>query len=205
VSTLNPKSFIRRLLPTAHRLLLIKKVIPLISKLKGKILVIGAGYWPTIDQFSKDTSVTFSDINTSYPQVSIYADAHDLPFKDKTFSGLLALEVFEHLCNPNIASEEIYRVLTNDGIAIISIPFMFRIHGNPHDFQRFTEDGIQFLFKKFRNVKVIEYGARIHVISDLITTAVSYLVFLRIINHFLSLISISSKDSPSGYFVILTK
>ena len=152
MSTLNPKSFLRRLLPTAHRILLIKKIIPLINKLTGKILVVGAGYWPTIDQFSKDTSVTFSDINTSYPQVSIYADAHDLPFKDKSFNSLISLEVFEHLYNPNLASEEIYRVLTNNGKAIISIPFMFRIHGNPNDFQRLTKDGIQILFKKFINL-----------------------------------------------------
>jgi len=205
VSTLNPKSFIRKLLPTSHRILLIKKVIPLLNKLSKKILVVGAGYWPTIEDFGKNKTVIFSDINCSYPQVSIYADAHSLPFEDNTFNGLISLEVFEHLHDPNLASKEIYRVLNKNGIAIISIPFMFRIHGNPYDYQRFTKDGIKILFKQFKKVKVMEYGSRVHVISDLITTSNKFWVILRIFNHVISLFDNASKDCPSGYIIILTK
>ena len=35
----------------------VKKVIPLLSKLSGKILVIGAGYWPSKNQFGENKSV----------------------------------------------------------------------------------------------------------------------------------------------------
>lgn len=205
MATINPKSFIRRLFPTSHRLLLIRKIIPLIKNLNGKILVLGAGYWPTKDQFNKNSSVIFSDIDINYPQVSIFANAHNLPFKDETFSGILALEVFEHLENPNVASDEILRVLKKDGQALISIPFMFRIHGNPSDFQRFTKSGLELLFKKFSDVKIIGYGSRIHVISDLITTANPFLFFLRILNYLLLIFECPAKDAPSGYIVLINK
>ena len=82
---------------------------------------------------------------------------------------------------------------------------MFRIHGNPSDFQRFTKSGLEILFKKFSDVKIIGYGSRIHVISDLITTANPFLFFLRILNYLLMIFECPAKDAPSGYIVLINK
>ena len=49
-------------------------------------------------------------------------DAQNLPFKDKIFTYVICSEVLEDLLDPSIALSEIARILTKEGIAVISIP-----------------------------------------------------------------------------------
>lgn len=59
-----------------------------------------------------------------------YADAHRLPFPDKSFDTVICTEVLEHVVDPKKVLEEIKRVLTSDGIAIIEMDtgnFLFRL------------------------------------------------------------------------------
>ena len=49
------------------------------------------------------------------------------------------MEIFEHVDKPVKALKECYRILKNTGIIIISCPFMFPIHADPYDFQRWTD------------------------------------------------------------------
>jgi len=51
-----------------------------------------------------------------------------------------ATELFEHVENPEKGLKECYRVLKKDGAMILSVPFLYPIHADPHDFQRWTED-----------------------------------------------------------------
>lgn len=55
-----------------------------------------------------------------------YACVHDaavaLPFPDKSFSAVFALEVIEHIFDTDFFLSEIYRVLKSGGILIISTP-----------------------------------------------------------------------------------
>ena len=54
----------------------------------------------------------------------------DIPFKDRTFDVVTALEVIEHIDDPIKALQEMHRVLKDDGICIISTPdnhLFFRI------------------------------------------------------------------------------
>lgn len=53
---------------------------------------------------------------------SVIADAADLPFADNSFSGVLAVEVLEHLFEPQKAAEEFRRVLKPGGILFVSLP-----------------------------------------------------------------------------------
>lgn len=52
----------------------------------------------------------------------LIADAHKLPFRDKTFRIIQLFEVFEHLHNPLFALQEIHRVLKDDGKMLVTIP-----------------------------------------------------------------------------------
>ena len=52
----------------------------------------------------------------------IIGDAHDLPFKDRTFNFILALDVIEHLKKPEVFLKEIKRVLQKNGYLLISTP-----------------------------------------------------------------------------------
>lgn len=59
-----------------------------------------------------------------------YADAHRLPFPDKSYDVIICTEVLEHVVEPKKVLEEIRRVLASDGIAIIEMDtgnFLFRL------------------------------------------------------------------------------
>jgi 2-polyprenyl-6-hydroxyphenyl methylase/3-demethylubiquinone-9 3-methyltransferase len=52
----------------------------------------------------------------------VIADASDLPFDDGTFSGVLAVELLEHLFEPQRAAAEFHRVLRPGGLLFVSLP-----------------------------------------------------------------------------------
>jgi ubiquinone/menaquinone biosynthesis C-methylase UbiE len=43
-------------------------------------------------------------------------DAHDIPIEDGSFDGVIILAVLEHVADPYRYSEEIYRVLKDQGV-----------------------------------------------------------------------------------------
>lgn len=57
-----------------------------------------------------------------YPHINfVTADAHKIPFKDKTFDILICTETLEHVVDPKGVLLEMKRVLKNNGEAIISM------------------------------------------------------------------------------------
>lgn len=68
---------------------------------------------------------------------------------DNYFDYIVCTEVLEHTLNPFDAMKEIYRILTNNGLLFLSVPFNFRIHGPLPDCWRFTEHGLRALLHKF--------------------------------------------------------
>lgn len=65
------------------------------------------------------------------------------------FDIVVCTEVLEHTLQPFHATEEIERILKPGGIALVSVPYNFRIHGPLPDCWRFTEHGLRALFKDF--------------------------------------------------------
>lgn len=56
----------------------------------------------------------------------LQADARALPFESESFSGIVCLEVLEHLGDFVAGVKNIHRCLRNDGMAILSIPWRGR-------------------------------------------------------------------------------
>lgn len=198
----------RRVLPTAHRLMLDRTVDPMLAEMTGDNLIIGAGYDPYLALMKKARSVLLTDVDGSNTVIDHVVDAHQMNFEDASFDGVVAIEVFEHLRDPALALSEVFRVLRPGGIVLVSMPFLFRVHGDPSDFQRYTEFGMRELFKGFQSVNVTAFGGRSHAISDIVTTACKPMAVFRIINHILAVPLLSkpaSRDCPSGYVVYATK
>lgn len=137
-----------------------------------------------------------------------------MPFADGHFDCVLASEVMEHIADPFRFASEVKRVLKTGGTLVLTVPFLFHEHGDPHDYWRPTRGALHELFGDLDALRVMRLGNGLHVISDLITTAFApypILFPLRVINHILSLFPAAvldgrlSSKAPSGYLVVGTK
>ena len=63
----------------------------------------------------------------------ICCDIHDLDWKAHSFDTVVAVEVLEHLYDPQLALDRVWHVLRPGGICIASTRFLYRYHPDPHE------------------------------------------------------------------------
>jgi len=104
----------------------------------GSVIEIGSGGGYALKQIQKiETDYFPLDIPVkslkqikSISRLRIYpvsGDAYSLPFKNSSVKAVVLSEVLEHLQVPLIVMKEIGRVLANDGILILSVPYKEKI------------------------------------------------------------------------------
>lgn len=108
--------------------------------------------------FGLDFPETATKLYQTRPHV--YGDASQLPFTAKSFDTVLMLDVLEHLSEPELALHEASRVLKEQGRLLITIPFSYPLHDQPHDYQRFTIHGLTYHIHKagFELAEINEVG-----------------------------------------------
>lgn len=118
------------------------------------VLVIGGGaIGEGFETLMNDPCIRLVEIDVSFGQrVSLICDAHDLPFEDGTFDGVVAQAVLEHVVDPMRCVSEIYRVIKPEGLVYAETPFMQQVHMGRFDFTRFTHLGHRRLFRQFSEV-----------------------------------------------------
>jgi SAM-dependent methyltransferase len=177
-------------------------------------LVIGAGEDPYRPLFGTPQRYLTLDL-VNYPgSTDVVGDAHYIPFANCSFDCLFASEVVEHLAHPHSFVSEARRVLVPGGQVVFTVPFMFHTHADPNDYSRLTRQGFHQILREFSSVKVYAQGNRLHVLSDLLTTAFSPtppLFPLRVLNHLFRFLDMSARvmdsksSAPSGFLVIAKK
>lgn len=75
----------------------------------------------------------------------IYYDGYKLPFADESFDSIISSEVFEHVFNIEDIVAELNRVLKPGGMMLLTIPFAYPRHCEPHDYRRWTLEGVKVL------------------------------------------------------------
>lgn len=93
-----------------------------------------------------------SDISWG-PRTMLICDAHDIPFEDDSFDGVIIQAVLEHVVDPHRCVGEVHRVLKQDGLIYSETPFMQQVHGGRYDFTRFTYLGQRRLFREFEELE----------------------------------------------------
>lgn len=92
-----------------------------------------------------------------FSNVDVVADAHLLPYASATVDAVYGEAVLEHLTDPVLAVQEMFRVLKPGGKVIAITPFMQRFHGYPYHFQNFTLLGHALLFER-AGFRILESG-----------------------------------------------
>jgi SAM-dependent methyltransferase/uncharacterized protein YbaR (Trm112 family) len=119
-----------------------------------RVLVIGSRVrgagMEVLDAFP-DIELIESDVELG-PRPAVIFDAHDIPFEDATFDGVIAQAVLEHVADPYRVVAELERVLKPEGVLYAETPFMQQVHEGPYDFTRFTHVGHRRLFRDFDEI-----------------------------------------------------
>lgn len=131
------------------------------DEMRGLVIDLGGkrenkrgSFQPPVDQADAWWYINL-DLDTA---PDVFADVTQVPLISQRVDCILCTEVLEHLANPQACADEIHRLLRDDGIALVSVPFFYPVHADPYDFQRFTEDGLRYLFKDFKSVEVHHMG-----------------------------------------------
>jgi SAM-dependent methyltransferase len=85
-------------------------------------------------------------------------DAEALSFDDDSVGTVVMCELLPHLPRPSHALNEALRVLRDDGLLAVSVPFRYRINGFPSDYWRFTSSGLHTLLDDFADKCVFALG-----------------------------------------------
>jgi SAM-dependent methyltransferase len=126
--------------------LLLQEILAARPDMQGRLLDVGCGKRPyaliydPIVEYSVGTEVAFSPHRTSAADVINYAES--LPFADRSFDTILCTEVLEHTQQPFQVMQEFTRVLKPGGHLLLSVPFIYPVHEEPHDYWRFTNYGL---------------------------------------------------------------
>ena len=117
---------------------------------RPRVLVLGAG--DAAMEVAGAFDIVYSDV-AMRRLTDLIADAHDIPFADRTFDLVLACAVLEHVADPQRCVGEIVRVLRPGGYVFAATPFMQQVHMGAYDFTRFTFVGHRRLFRRFEEIR----------------------------------------------------
>ncbi len=123
------------------------------------------GYFD-IEQFGLD--VIFANLSRA-KRPHVQAEAGHVPFREETFDAVVCSELLEHVPEPPRVLAEVHRVLRPGGTALISAPFMNRVHGDPDDYGRYTDFYWMETLEKigFRDIQIEKQGLFWSVLLDM--------------------------------------
>lgn len=134
---------IKKFFSATHRRLLLDKLLSSHSHLFGVesiVLDIGGRDRGSFNKPKDNVKKwIFADIETKHNPDIVLDVSNMKGVESESIDIILATELFEHVEKPELGLKECLRVLKNGGKLILSVPFLYRIHGDPFDFQRWTE------------------------------------------------------------------
>lgn len=117
----------------------LEKTLP---SLTGDVLDLGCGASPYRSLLTAADSRTGADIEAGPAVDVVISPGLPLPFAAGRFDAVISTQVLEHVADLDQCLSEIARVLKPGGRLVVSAPFLYHLHGRPHDYRRFSEYGL---------------------------------------------------------------
>jgi len=168
--------------------------LAIIRSAQGPVLHLSAG--GTVERFEHVVEVEAA----VFRHTDVIADAHRLPFVDRVFEAVIALNAFEHYQHPSLAAREILRVLRPGGRVLIRTAFLQPLHEAPGHFYNCTRYGLQAWFKDFET-ETLHVSNNFHAGHSLAWLASECEAALR--NRLSGAAADSFAAAPAGRFVSL--
>jgi len=105
----------------------------------------GEGYYKPLFKNTNYYSTDFVQVEKQYGEVNFVGKLENIPVKQGTFDAVLLTQVLEHIPNPSLVLDEIYRVLKPEGKVWLSAPLFFPEHEVPYDYYRYTQYGLRYI------------------------------------------------------------
>lgn len=121
---------------------------------QGVLVDVGCGQKPFASMFHGHVSayIGLDDPATAEPlggsKADVLGTVGRLPLRSCSADTVLVTEVLEHLPEPALALAELHRLLKPGGLLIVTTPMIYNRHGSPHDFFRFTPEGLRYLLER---------------------------------------------------------
>lgn len=200
---------------TLYRVIFQQAVYNSSRYIKGKVLDIGSGGNPSYKKYlPKDIDYIKTDFVQKDGVDQILDFNQKFPFEDASLDTIFLFHNLYIAEDPSHVLSEAKRVLREGGYLLISSPFGTNIMPEPHDYNRFTKEGLDNLVRKvgFKIEEFMALGDRFSVIAN--TLHAFFLIWpIRIVFNFLAvfcdkLIPSGMKRNhpfPLGYFYVIRK
>lgn len=118
--------------------------------------------------------VTYANLSAA-KQPHVLCRGECTPFRAESFDVVICSEVLEHLLEPRLVLQEIFRLLRSRGTALICVPFLNRIHADPFDYGRYTHYYWSYALQEagFREINIEWQGGFWTVLVEMIRYLVS--------------------------------
>ncbi|RWH78061.1 methyltransferase domain-containing protein [Mesorhizobium sp.] len=108
-------------------------------KLEGPILDVGGGQKSLYKgRLPGDMACDSVNIDPKIAPTFLISPGDRFPVADASYRTCLCFNTLEHVYDAKFLLDEMHRVLKPGGVAHITVPFIFRIHGAPDDYFRGT-------------------------------------------------------------------
>ncbi|MCP4249344.1 MAG: class I SAM-dependent methyltransferase [bacterium] len=112
----------------------------------GLLLDVGCGRRPYVNMFPNVRR--YFGVDLTAMGANLLGNGQQLPIQSGSVDAVLSNQVIEHTPEPDELVNEMHRILTNGGLLFLTAPQMCRLHGEPHDYFRFTKWGLRHLLEK---------------------------------------------------------
>jgi ubiquinone/menaquinone biosynthesis C-methylase UbiE len=102
---------------------------------KKKILIVGDSGgrdWQYLNKHDKEIHVLDIAPQKDIPNCIIQTIEERTPYEDGFFDGVVLNDVLEHLFHDVQALEEVYRILKEDGVLVVAVPYFSNIQDRPY-------------------------------------------------------------------------
>ena len=199
---------------TIGRILFNRAIERAAREISGRVLDIAGGREPSYLRFlPKDIDLVRTDLHASDGVVALDMN-RSLPYQDGSFDTVLLFSALYAAEDPQMLAREVHRVLKSGGRWLISSPFIANEMSEPHDYVRFTAEGLERLCRTagFASVNIERIGER----ASAATHILQPFFLFNIIRAFVFPLAIffdwlipssvrAAHPSPISYFVRCTK